>query len=230
MNFEEMLAKFNMNLNKNQINLFNLYADFLMEYNQKVNLTAIKDRDGIFEKHFLDSLVVANFVKISGKLIDVGTGAGFPGVPLKILEPNSNLVLLESVHKKCEFLRQILFKLDIKAEIICDRAEKIARTNLRETFDFCTARAVANLGVLCEICLPLVKKGGIFIAMKGKDYKEELDNFNNFITEVGGKVVQINEFLLPLEQSNRAIICIEKVKNTPKSFPRNNVKMFHVKH
>lgn len=224
MNFEEMLSKFDINLNKNQINLFNIYVDFLIEYNQKINLTSIKKREEIFEKHFLDSLFVTKTRKISGLLIDVGSGAGFPGIPLEIFNPEISLVLLESSNKKCEFLNQILLKLNIESNVICARAEDVSHGELREKFDFCTARAVAALNILCEFCLPFVKKGGIFIALKGKNYKIELKNSCNSIKKLGGKIMQINEFSLP-SGGERAVIYIEKIKNTPKIYPRNNAKI-----
>jgi len=214
MNF---FSQININLNNSQLKLFENYYEFLIEYNKKVNLTAITNKNEIFIKHFIDSLTVSKFIKNSCKLIDIGTGAGFPGVPLKILNSDINLTLLESSKKKCEFLKKLSNILQINFDIINNRAEILSKNlNYREKFDICVSRAVANLKILAELCIPFVKINGIFIAMKGPNYGSELENSIGIIQKLGGRINKIEQVLLPENYGTRFLIFIQKIKNTPK--------------
>ena len=214
MNF---FSQININLNNSQLKLFENYYEFLIEYNKKVNLTAITNKNEIVIKHFIDSLTVSKFIKNSCKLIDIGTGAGFPGVPLKILNSDINLTLLESSKKKCEFLKKLSNILQINFDIINNRAEILSKNlNYREKFDICVSRAVANLKILAELCIPFVKINGIFIAMKGPNYGSELENSIGIIQKLGGRINKIEQVLLPENYGTRFLIFIQKIKNTPK--------------
>ena len=214
MNF---FSQININLNNSQLKLFENYYEFLIEYNKKVNLTAITNKNEIFIKHFIDSLTVSKFIKNSCKLIDIGTGAGFPGVPLKILNSDINLTLLESSKKKCEFLKKLSNILQINFDIINNRAEILSKNlNYREKFDICVSRAVANLKILAELCIPFVKINGIFIATKGANYESELENSIGIIQKLGGRINKIEQVLLPENYGTRFLIFIQKIKNTPK--------------
>ena len=214
MNF---FSQININLNNSQLKLFENYYEFLIEYNKKANLTAITNKNEIFIKHFIDSLTVSKFIKNSCKLIDIGTGAGFPGVPLKILNSDINLTLLESSKKKCEFLKKLSNILQINFDIINNRAEILSKNlNYREKFDICVSRAVANLKILAELCIPFVKINGIFIAMKGPNYGSELENSIGIIQKLGGRINKIEQVLLPENYGTRFLIFIQKIKNTPK--------------
>lgn len=219
MNFFHQL---NINLRNNQLELFEKYYDFLIKYNKKINLTSIIKKNEFFIKHFVDSLTVSKFVKNSCKLIDIGTGAGFPGVPLKILNSNINLTLLESSKKKCEFLKELSSILKINYDIINNRAEILSKNlNYREKFDICVSRAVANLKILSELCIPFIKVNGIFIAMKGPNFETELENSINIIQKLSCKLKNIKKILLPDNFGTRYLIFIQKIKNTPKIYPRN---------
>lgn len=218
----DFFNKIGINLNNNQIKIFENYYNFLIEYNKKTNLTAITNKNEIFIKHFIDSLTVSKFIKNSCKLIDIGTGAGFPGVPLKILNSNINLTLLESSKKKCEFLKELSGILKINFDIINNRAEILSKDlNYREKFDICVSRAVANLRILSELCIPFIKINGIFIAMKGPNFETELENSVNIIQKLGCKIKNIEKIILPYNFGTRYLIIIQKIKNTPKIYPRN---------
>lgn len=223
MNFFNQIG---INLNNNQIKIFENYYNFLIEYNKKINLTSIINKNEIFIKHFVDSLTVSKFIKIPCKLIDVGSGAGFPGVPLKILNPNVKLTLLESSNKKCEFLKELSNILKINYDIINNRAEILSKNlNYREKFDICVSRAVANLKILSELCIPFIKVNGIFIAMKGPNFETELENSKNIIQKLGCKLKNIKKILLPDNFGTRYLIFIQKIKHTPKIYPRNYNKI-----
>ena len=210
------------NLNDAQLKLFENYYDFLIKYNKKINLTAITNKNEIFIKHFIDSLSVSKFIKNSCKLIDIGTGAGFPGVPLRILNSDINLTLLESSKKKCVFLEELSNILKINFDIINNRAEILSKNlNYREKFDICVSRAVANLRILSELCIPFIKINGFFIAMKGQNFETELKNSVNIIQKLGCKIKDIEKIILPDNFGTRHLIIIHKIKNIPKIYPRN---------
>lgn len=208
---------------------FRKYAEMLKEKNKVMNLTSITDDEGIALKHFIDSLTIASYVdeeqsKIKGRkvsLIDVGTGAGFPGIPLKINKPDLDLTLLDSLAKRLAFLEDVCRELGLEnVKFVHSRAEDAGKDKkYREKFDIATARAVANLPVLCEYCLPFVRKGGCFVAMKGK-MEEELKDAEKAIGILGGKIETVKEFQLPGTDADRTIVVIRKVKDTPAGYPR----------
>lgn len=201
------------------------YAEILVEYNQKVNLTAITDPEGIEDKHFADSLLLANLPETAGKLVDVGTGAGFPGVVAKIFKPELQLTLMEPTGKRVEFLKYVCAQLGLSGvEFAKERAEEAARKVWREQFDVATARGVAALPMLSEYCLPLVKVGGVFLAMKGPGAAEELAESGGALKKLGGKGSGVAEFHLP-GGDVRNIIRIKKISQTPPVYPRNGGKI-----
>ena len=201
------------------------YAEILVEYNQKVNLTAITDPEGIEDKHFADSLLLANLPETAGKLVDVGTGAGFPGVVAKIFKPELQLTLMEPTGKRVEFLKYVCAQLGLSGvEFAKERAEEAARKVWREQFDVAIARGVAALPMLSEYCLPLVKVGGVFLAMKGPGAAEELAESGAALKKLGGKGSGVAEFHLP-GGDVRNIIRIKKISQTPPVYPRNGGKI-----
>lgn len=201
------------------------YAEILVEYNLKVNLTAITDPEGIEDKHFADSLLLANLPETAGKLVDVGTGAGFPGVVAKIFKPELQLTLMEPTGKRVEFLKYVCAQLGLSGvEFAKERAEEAARKVWREQFDVATARGVAALPMLSEYCLPLVKVGGVFLAMKGPGAAEELAESGAALKKLGGKGSGVAEFHLP-GGDVRNIIRIKKISQTPPVYPRNGGKI-----
>ena len=201
------------------------YSEFLTEYNQSVNLTAIKTPGEIEVRHFIDSVTLLKAAEIRGSVLDIGSGAGFPGVVLKLFRPEIRLTLLDSNGKKAKFLKLLCRELGIDAEVLLGRAEDLGGSSEnREAFDLVSARAVAELNVLCEYCIPFVKPGGTFAAMKGAAWKEELDGAHNAIKILGGKYRETKEFTLP-DGSRRGIILIEKISQTPTNYPRIGAKI-----
>lgn len=221
--FTETLKKYNIVLTEHQLEQLDRYAEILVEYNEKVNLTAITDPQGIEEKHFLDSLLFADNRLVKGKVADVGTGAGFPGIVTKIYKPEIELTLIEPTGKRCTFLQYALDTLGLEGSVVKERAEEAARKQWREQFDVVTARAVADMRVLSEYCIPLAKVGGHFIAMKG-DGEKELTPAMNAISKLGGKYIKMDTFSLP-DESKRCLIICKKEKDTPKVYPRNGGKI-----
>ena len=224
--FEEELHKLGLDLTGKQLISFNTYCDFLKEYNSHTNLTAITDDEGIFLKHFYDSLTIVNAIDLNkyNTLIDIGTGAGFPGMVLKIIYPHLKITLLDSNNKKITFLKELAKKLNLTdIEFYQGRAEDFVKTN-REKFDIVTARAVSNLPVLSELCLPLTRVDGYFIAMKGSN-KDEIEDARFAIRTLGGHIEEIVNFTLPIEESERNIIRISKIKKTPEEYPRRYEKI-----
>lgn len=221
-------AELGIHLTEEQERQFTDYYHLLIEWNQKVNLTGITEYEDVIKKHFLDSLCL---VKLSGfdenkiqKIIDVGTGAGFPGVPLKIIFPNLKITLLDSLHKRIKFLDALTEKLGLKnVQTIHGRAEDFGRDPAyREQFDLCVSRAVANLSVLSEYCMPLVWVGGCFVAYKSGKIQEELESSKKAIHLLGGKVQEKANFQIPSSDMARTLISIKKVKNTSKKYPRKS--------
>ncbi len=198
-----------------------IYADFLVEYNKNVNLTAITEPEEILYKHFIDSILLDRYADIpeNASLIDVGTGAGFPSVPLKLFRSDINITLLDSLNKRITFLKTLCEKLDIQAEFIHERAE-IAGKNpeLREKFDVSCARAVANMSVLSEMCLPFVKVNGIFTAMKG--LSENISDGNNAVKLLGGEISE--QSVYEVYGEGRKIVVVKKISHTPTKYPRNS--------
>lgn len=224
--FLENTEKLDLSVNKELIEQFYLYYKMLVEWNEKMNLTAITDLEDVIVKHFIDSLMVLKFLPQNAEsLIDVGTGAGFPGVPLKIAKNELKVTLLDSLNKRLIFLNALKEKLDLDFDLIHARAEELGRKeNSREKFDISTSRAVASLNVLSEYCLPFVKVGGLFIAMKSGNVDEELESAKKSISLLGGKIEKIEKFDLP-NNISRSIILIRKIKNTNKLYPRASAKI-----
>lgn len=225
-NFIIELQKLNINLTPKQISDLDYYCHFLIEYNQHTNLTAIKEENQVYLKHFYDSLTIVKGLDLSKyhNLIDIGTGAGFPGMVLKIVFPHLNITLLDSNNKKITFLQQLAEKLNLtNINFFHGRAEEFCQKN-RETFEIVTARAVSNMNILAELCLPLVKKDYYFIALKGSN-KEEIIDAQSAISILGGKIEKNIEFNLPIEDSGRNIVVIKKIKNTPNVYPRRYEKI-----
>ena len=219
----ESCKKINVELDDKQIKQFIDYKNMLLEWNEKMNLTAITDEKEVILKHFVDCLVICSGAELSGKkIIDVGTGAGFPGVPVKIACPDIDITLLDSLNKRITFLNELKNKLGLeKVDCVHMRAEDGgADKNLRESFDFCISRAVANLAVLSEYCLPFVKVGGSFISMKGPDVEEELNEAKKAIKVLGGEVVEVKKVVIPETDITHSLIVIKKVKATPSKYPR----------
>lgn len=225
---QNYIKDYKITLTENQYEQFQKYFELLAEWNKKMNLTAITDESGVALKHFADSLSLLNFVDIpqNSSLADVGTGAGFPGVVLKIARPDIKLTLIDSLNKRLVFLNEVCSQLGIDAELIHSRAEDGARDEkLRESFDFVASRAVARMNVLSEYCLPYVKVGGAFCAMKGAQANEEFKESLNAINTLGGKLENKYFFELPENGGERAIAVVRKVKNTPQKYPRQSGKI-----
>jgi len=227
--FAEGLKKYGFNPEKETIDKFFVYSSLLKEWNEKMNLTAITDDDGISVKHFLDSLSPLGLIKNGSdlKIIDIGTGAGFPGLPLKIMREDLSLTLLDSLNKRIIFLNEVTEKLGLEnVEALHGRAEDFGKNQkYREKYDYAFSRAVASLKVLSEYCLPFVKTGGFFIALKSSEIEEELSEAKAMIGSLGGKITEIKEIEIPCSDLKRKIVVIEKVKATPKEFPRTNKKI-----
>ena len=229
MNLEEFkyeVKELGIELNEDQINKFNQFYQLLIQYNEVMNLTRITKYEDVLEKHFYDSLTMINKVALSNStLVDIGAGAGFPCIPLKIAIPSLKITVIDSLTKRITFLNEVISKLNLKdINCLALRGEDFARLH-REEFDFVTARAVARLNILDEICLPLVKKGGYFIALKGNDGLIEIDECQNAISKLGGKIEIIDEFNLPSENAKRINIFIKKENKTNLLYPRDYSKI-----
>jgi 16S rRNA (guanine527-N7)-methyltransferase len=215
-------------LEQKNIDDFVLYKQLLKEWNEKINITTITDDFEIDIKHFLDSLtpLTTDLFKENITVIDVGTGGGFPGIPIKIVRKDLDIVLMDSTNKKINFLKDVIDKLGLdKIQAIHARAEELGRDSLyREKFNIAISRAVAQLNTLCEYCLPFVKVGGYFISMKGPDIEEELEEARNSIKVLGGRLMDIKIVKLPLSDITHSLIIIEKVKETPTKYPRGGGK------
>lgn len=221
MELKDKVLDLDINLSDAQLNKFEEYYKFLVEYNEKVNLTAITEHDEVMIKHFYDSLILSRALypgKI--KLLDVGAGAGFPSVPNAIINDMLDVTIIDSLNKRIVFLEELIKKLGLKnVKPIHGRAEEYAIEN-REKFDVVTARAVARLNILIELCIPFVKVGGLFVAMKSKEGEEELNEALNGIGLLGGKVIDRMDFELPNGMGERELILIKKIKPTPNKYPR----------
>ena len=227
--FQKGLARLGAEASSGQMKQFADYSALLKEWNEKMNLTAITDDDGIAVKHFLDSVLPLYRLEFpkGAAMADVGTGAGFPGLPLKIMRPDLQVTLIDSLQKRIRFLETVCGALELDGvQCIHGRAEELGKApELREHFDLVVSRAVANLKVLCEYCLPFVKTGGMFVALKAENLEEELAAARPMIGTLGGKLVSAEEVPLPESDILRKLVVIRKEKPTPAQFPRRANKI-----
>ncbi|WP_019157220.1 16S rRNA (guanine(527)-N(7))-methyltransferase RsmG [Robertmurraya massiliosenegalensis] len=222
--FQELLLEKGVTLSSEQLAQYETYYHTLVEWNEKMNLTAITEKEDVYLKHFYDSITASFYYDFnrSTSLCDVGAGAGFPSIPIKIAFPELRITIVDSLNKRITFLEHLAKQLKLdNVRFIHDRAETFGQNKEhRETYDIVTARAVARLSVLSELCLPLTKVGGTFIAMKAASAKEEIDAGKKAIATLGGKIEELHSFQLPIEESERNIVIIKKEKPTPKKYPR----------
>lgn len=220
--FKEYLDKIKINVEDSKIEKFFDYMNLLISWNQKINLTAITEEKEIIIKHFIDSLTINKYIENYNKIYDIGTGAGFPGIPLKILNDNKEFTLIDALNKRIVFLNEIKDELELKQiELIHGRVEDLAKNiEYREKGEVVVSRAVANLSTLVEYMLPFAKIGGICICMKGNKILEELKNAEKAINILGGELEKIDNFVLPGSDLERNIVIIRKIKNTASKYPR----------
>lgn len=223
---EELLKKakkINVELKEKQVNQFYDYMKMIQEWNEKINLTAILEPKDMILKHFIDSMTILNKIKENDRIVDIGTGAGFPGIPIKIVKTNTEIVLLDSLNKRINFLINVIENLKIdKIQTVHARAEEFGSTiKYRERFDVAVSRAVAPLNILLEYLLPAVKVGGICICMKGPEIDEELEKCKNALEILGGKIEEIEKIDLVNSGNMRTLITVRKIKKTPNKYPRN---------
>lgn len=219
--FQNVLKDKGIILTDLQLKQFNRYYEVLVEWNEKMNLTAITEKEEVYLKHFYDSITIAfDFPFNNQSIIDVGAGAGFPSIPLKILYPDLKITIVDSLNKRITFLNHLFKELELEnCNAVAARAEEYAKEH-RESVDIVMARAVARLNILDELCLPLVKKGGYFLSLKGRQANEEVSEAKKGITILGGKVEKMVDFNLANHDDHRSNIIIKKVKDTPNKYPR----------
>ena len=224
--FEKEICKhfdqMNIEVSTNQIENLYKFMKYLIEFNKNVNLTAITEENEIIVKHFIDSIIIQKYIQDSDEIIDIGTGAGFPGIPLKIKKEENKFLLVDSLNKRIKFIKEIIEKLNLKnIDAIHGRAEELAQIKeYREIYGIAVSRAVSKLNVLMEYMLPFVKLGGKCICLKGPDIKNELDEAEKSIELLGGKIYKVDEFKLTNSNIKRSVVIISKIKETPKKYPR----------
>ena len=222
--FNHVLKNWNITLTDLQLNRFAQYYEMLIEKNKVMNLTAITEFDEVIEKHFLDRISLGAVIDLTQplKVLDLGTGAGFPGIPLKIVYPDLQITLADSLNKRILFLQEVIEALGLEGiEAVHGRAEEMARNvTFREQYDLCVSRAVANLSTLSEYCLPFVVTGGKFIPYKSGEITEEVENAKNAVSRLGGSISDIHKFSFGENDLHRSFVMIDKVKKTPKTYPR----------
>lgn len=219
------IKKLHINISDEQADAFVRYYNLLISWNKKINLTSITEFKDVVLKHFVDSLSIVYIydMNINAKLVDVGSGAGFPGIPLKIAFPRLKVTLIDSLDKRVNFLNHVIDELKLKdITAVHTRAEEYGNSKYRETFDMCVTRAVSNLSVISEYCLPLVKPGGYFIPYKANNVEEEISKYEMAVEEFGGAIDDVSIYELPDSDITRSLILIYKDGNTPKKYPRRN--------
>ncbi len=221
-NLRKQASKLNINMENDELEKFFSYMNLLIDWNEKINLTAITEPEDIIKKHFVDSLEINKYIMEKSNVIDVGTGAGFPGLPLKIVRKDINITLLDSLNKRINFLNEVISFTDLNnIKTVHFRAEDAGKnTQFREKFDVVTSRAVAPLNILAEYMLPFAKVNGCCICMKGSNIDEEVKTSVKAINELGGKIENLEEFELPDSDIKRSIVIIRKIKSTPSKYPR----------
>jgi len=222
--FENLLKKIDINYNEETIRSFKKYKDLIIEWNKKINITSIDSEEEIYLKHFIDSIIIKKYViiKKGSKTIDIGTGGGFPGIPLKLIDNDMRITLLDSLNKRIKFLNEVVKELNLEeVDCIHARAEELGQDkNYREKYDYGFSRAVASLNVLLEYSLPFIKKNGLFIAFKGSNFKDEIQESKNALNILGGEIIDIKEYSLPETDISRSMIVVKKIKDIPKKYPR----------
>ena len=218
----EYLKQIDIEINEEQAKKFFKYMELLIEWNKNINLTAITDPEDIILKHFIDSITIEKYIQKNAKIIDVGTGAGFPGIPVSIVREDVSITLMDSLNKRIKFLDEVAMENSLNnVDTIHSRAEELARNpDFREKFDVATSRAVASLNVLLEYMLPFVKVGGYCICMKGSNIEEEIETSKKALEVLNAKIEKIDSFKLPQSDFGRNIIIIKKLSNTSKKYPR----------
>lgn len=225
-NFKELMCSYgkqiDIEFNDKQLEQFYEYMNLLLEWNEKINLTAIVEPEDVILKHFIDSLTINKYIEKNKTIADVGTGAGFPGIPLKIYRPDLKVVLVDSLNKRINFLNDVIAKLDLEdISTVHSRIEDFGKDKkYRESFDYVTARAVANLTTLSEYLIPISKVNGMCICMKGNEVEGEIRDSEKAINLLGGKIEKVDSFNLPGSDISRNVIIIDKIKNTPNKYPR----------
>lgn len=215
----ELFKEYGFELTDQQLNQFETYFEFLVEWNEKINLTAITEKKEVYVKHFLDSLYATKALDFSDqKICDIGSGAGFPGIPLKILYPELELTIIDALNKRIKFLDLLCDALDIESNNVHARAEEYIKEK-RESYDVVFARAVARLNILSELCIPYVKMNGYFLALKGSDTSEVVEG-EKAIKILGGSIEEVITYVLPFDMGERNIVKVKKVKNTKNKYPR----------
>lgn len=219
----EVFHHINIELSDNQVKQFIDYYKLLFEWNNKMNLTAITESDEVLIKHFADSVISGEMLNYRdyNSLLDIGSGAGFPGIPLKIVYPHLQVTLVDALNKRVQFLNVVIDALELEdIEAIHGRAEDLARTSMRDYYDLCVSRAVSQLNVLCEYCMPFIRPGGLFISYKGSKTLEELEKSSNAITLLGGQLKEVTDQVTLNDQIKRGFVIIDKIDVTNSKYPR----------